>query len=54
MPSKRDNRETEIPACDRPAEELAKRTNRPIEEFEYDGEIPDLEELTLRVSDDHR
>ena len=30
-----------------PAEELAEQTGRPVEEFEYDGEIPDLEEQEI-------
>lgn len=27
------------------AEQLAEETGRPVEEYEYDGPVPDLEEL---------
>lgn len=34
------------------AEELARLTGRPIEDFEYDGEIPDFEDQEIEVQDD--
>lgn len=35
-----------------PAEYLAEQTGRPVEEFEYDGEIPDFDEQEIIYLDD--
>lgn len=37
----------------RPVEEvLAEMTGRPVEDFEYDGEIPELEDLDWELTDE--